>query len=105
MAAGEILKTLIIIIKTVFSLFLQYAHQRDYTFKSSLFCVVGVWILVFISEMFQIGVHIEWYLINDYIIDRILYHVKNQEILASMHFHRFRLKTNLVSRVTFFTKS
>ena len=47
------------------SLFLfQYGHQKDYTFKSSLFCVVGVWVLVFGSEVFQIGVHSEWYRID-----------------------------------------
>ena len=38
----------------------QYCHQRDYTFKSSLFCVVGVWILVFLSELFQIPMHLDW---------------------------------------------
>ncbi|XP_071744733.1 adenylyl cyclase 78C isoform X2 [Lepeophtheirus salmonis] len=38
----------------------KYCHQRDYTFKSSLFCVVGVWLLVFVSELFQIQVHFEW---------------------------------------------
>lgn len=38
----------------------QYCHQRDYTFKSSLFCMVGVWLLVFLSELFQIPVHDEW---------------------------------------------
>ena len=38
----------------------QYCLQRDYTFKSSLFCLVGVWILVFFSELFQIHLHNEW---------------------------------------------
>ena len=37
----------------------QYCHQRDYTFKSSLFCVVGVWILLFLSGLFQIPMHVE----------------------------------------------
>ncbi len=38
----------------------KYCHQRDLTFKSSLFCVVGVWILVFLSELFQIPLHLDW---------------------------------------------
>ena len=49
--------------------------------------------------MFQIGVHIEWYLITDYIIDRILYHVINHEILASMHFHGFHRFHTLVKKM------
>ncbi len=38
----------------------KYCHQRDYTFKSSLFCLVGVWIVVFASEIFQIQLHNDW---------------------------------------------
>ncbi|TRY71944.1 hypothetical protein TCAL_03937 [Tigriopus californicus] len=38
----------------------KYCHQRDYTFKSSLFCLVGAWVLVFISELFQIRLHMKW---------------------------------------------
>jgi hypothetical protein len=46
-------------------LLFQYCHQRDYTFKSSLFCVVGVWILIFLSELLQIPMHLEWYVNNN----------------------------------------
>ncbi len=50
-----VIRTLLLMIQLF-----QYCHQKDYTFKSSLFCVVGVWILVFASETFQIGVHGDW---------------------------------------------
>ena len=52
----------------MFYFFFQYGHQKDYTFKSSLFCVVGVWVLVFGSELFQIGVHCEWYMIKNILV-------------------------------------
>ena len=42
----------------------QYCHQKDYTFKSSLFCVVGVWLLVVFSETFQLGIHHNWCVCN-----------------------------------------
>ena len=46
--------------KNYFVVVFQYCHQKDYTFKSSLFCVVGVWLLVVFSETFQIGIHHSW---------------------------------------------
>ena len=38
----------------------NYSQQNDYMYKSSLFCIVGLWIFLLISEIFQIPVHIQW---------------------------------------------
>ena len=42
----------------------QYVRhrQKDNTIKSSLFSVIWVWILILISGVFQIVLHLEWYL-------------------------------------------
>lgn len=50
--------------KSIYVPLFQYGHQKDYTFKSSLFCVFGVWVLVFASEVFQIGLQREWLAIS-----------------------------------------
>ena len=38
----------------------SYSQQNDYMYKSSLFCIVGLWLFMLISEIFQIPVHVQW---------------------------------------------
>jgi len=39
---------------------LRYCQQNDHIFKSSLFCLTTLWILIFISMLLQIPIHNEW---------------------------------------------
>jgi len=38
----------------------KYSQQNDYMYKSSVFCIVGVWICVTLSEIAQVPVHVAW---------------------------------------------
>jgi len=38
----------------------KYSQQNDYMYKSSVFCIVGVWIFVTLSELAQIPIHLAW---------------------------------------------
>ena len=49
---------------SLYPYFFQYVRhrQKDNTIKSSLFSVIWLWILILISGVFQIVLHLEWYL-------------------------------------------